>query len=168
MVTAGTHEKRRFLNAPVRLDLVPELLFGCASEFEWQLQASAVMSNHYHLVAFSPKNRKNLGLMPGKLHSATAREFNAEDGTAGRPVFYQYCDTQITFQRWYLARLNCVHKASEYHGCSAAWFERSARAAFVKGRLQVSDGSDPSEGSESGGMPPHSPVTYFVSGTGTS
>ena len=77
-----------------------------------------------------------------------------------------YWDTQITFQRSCLARLNyvrqnpvhhgVVHKASEYHWCSAAGFERSARAAFVKGRAQVSDGSDPCEGLESGGMPPHS------------
>ena len=88
---------------PDRLDLVLELLFGCSSEFKGQLQAWAVMSNHYHFVALSPEDPKNPGLMPGKLHAAIARVFNAEDGTAGRRVFYQYWDTQITFQRSYLA-----------------------------------------------------------------
>jgi putative transposase len=142
MVTAGTYEKRHFLNSPDRFDLVLSLLFRCATEFDWQLQAWAVMTNHYHFVALSPDNPKNLGLMLGKLHGAIARELNAEDGTAGRKVFHQYWDTHITFQRSYLARLKYVHqnpvhhgivrKASEYRWCSAAWFERSARPAFVK------------------------------------
>jgi putative transposase len=142
MVTAGIYEKRHLLNCPARLDLVLSLLFGCAIEFGWQLQAWAVMSNHYHFVALSPVNPENLRLMLGKLHGAIARKLNAADGTAGRKIFYQYWDTHITFQRSYLARLNYVHqnpvhhgvvrKASEYRWCSAAWFERSARAAFVK------------------------------------
>ncbi len=70
--------------------------------------AWAVMSNHYHFVELSPDNPKNPGLMLGKLHGAIARKFNAEDGTAGRKVFYQYWDTHITFQRSYLARRNYV------------------------------------------------------------
>jgi putative transposase len=142
MVTAGTYEKRHFLNSADRCDLVLSLLFKCAAEFEWQLQAWAVLSNHYHFVALSPDDPGNLGLMLGKLHGAISGKLNAEDGTAGRKVFYQYWDTHITFQRSYLARLNYVHQnpvhhgvarsASEYRWCSAAWFERKARPAFVK------------------------------------
>jgi putative transposase len=90
MVTAGTCEKRHFLNSPDRLDLVLSLLFECATEFEWQLQAWAVMSNHYHFVALSPDDPKSPGIMLGKLHGAIAKELNAEDGTEGRKVFYQY------------------------------------------------------------------------------
>jgi putative transposase len=100
------------------------------------------MSNHYHFVALSPDNPGSLRSMLGKLHGIIALRLNAEDGTIGRKVFYQYWDTHITFQRSYLARLNYVHqnpvyhgivrKASEYHWCSATWFERSARSAFVK------------------------------------
>jgi putative transposase len=114
------------------------------------------MSNHYHFVALSPDDPQNLGSMLGKLHGEIAREFNAEDRTAGRKIFYQYWDTHITFQRSYLARLNYVHqnpvhhgvvrKASEYRWCSAAWFECGARPAFVKavyrfktGRVRVMD-----------------------------
>jgi len=143
IVTAGTYEKQHFLNSPGRLDLALRLLFECATEFEWQLQAWAVLSNHYHFVALSPDEPEDLGLMLGKYHAAVARELNAEDGTEGRQIFYQFWDTRITFQRSYLARLNYVHQnpvhhgivrmASEYRWCSAAWFERSARPAFVKG-----------------------------------
>jgi len=142
MVTAGTFEKRHFLNSPERLDLALGLLFACAVEFGWQLQAWAVMSNHYHFVALSPSDPKNLRSMLGKLHWAIASRLNAEDGTPERKIFHQFWDTHITFQRSYLARLNYVHQnpvhhkivrmASEYRWCSAAWFERSARPAFVK------------------------------------
>ena len=142
MVTAGTYNKYPFLNSPARLDLALKLLFNFALEFGWQLQAWAVLVNHYHFVAVSPDDPQSLSLMLGKLHGAIARELNALDGTPERKVFYQYWDTHITFQRSYLARLNYVHqnsvhhgivrKASEYRWCSAAWFERSARTAFVK------------------------------------
>ena len=142
MVTAGTYNKYPFLNSPARLDLALNLLFNCVQEFGWQLQAWAVMINHDHFVALSPEDPQNLRFMLGKLHGAIARELNALDGTPERKVFYQYWDTHLTFQRSYLARLNYVHqnpfhhgivrKASEYRWCSAAWFERSARPAFVK------------------------------------
>jgi putative transposase len=142
MVTAGILGKRHLLDTPARLDLVLSLLFGCASEFGWKLQAWAVMSNHCHFVALSPDNPGNLRSMLGKLHGATALKLNAMDGTPGRKVFYQYWDTHITFQRSYLARLNYVHQnpvhhgivpiALEYRRCSAAWFERSARPSFVR------------------------------------
>ena len=142
MVTAGTYNKYPFLNSPARLNLALNLLFNFALEFGWQVQAWAVMINHYHFVALSPDHPQNLKFMLGKLHGAIAREFNVQDGTPERKVFYQYWDTHLTFQRSYLARLNYVHqnpvhhgivrKASEYRWCSAAWFERSARPAFVK------------------------------------
>ena len=142
MVTAGTYHKYPFLNSAARLDLVLDLLLNCAREFGSQLQAWAVLINHYHFVALSPDDPQNLKFMLGKLHGAIACELNARDGTPVRKVFYQYWDTHITFQRSYLARLNYVHqnavhhgivrKASEYRWCSAPWFERSARPAFVK------------------------------------
>jgi putative transposase len=106
IVTAGILRKRHLLNSSARLDLVLGLLFECAAEFSWQLQAWAVMANHYHFVAISPDNPENLKFMLGKLHGAAALELNAQDGTRGRKVFYQYWDTHITYQRSCLARLN--------------------------------------------------------------
>ncbi len=142
MVTAGTYDKYPFLNSASRLDLALSLLFDCALEFAWQLQAWAVLINHYHFVALSPDDPQSLRLMLGRLHGAIARELNTRDGTPGRKVLYQYWDTHITFQRSYLARLNYVHQnpvhhglvriASDYRWCSAAWFERSARPSFVR------------------------------------
>jgi hypothetical protein len=69
MVTAGTYNKYHFLNSPARLDLALNLLFNFALEFGWQLQAWAVMINHYHFVALSPCHPQNLKFMLGKLRS---------------------------------------------------------------------------------------------------
>ena len=156
MVTAGTYQKIHYLDRPERLDLVVHQLFGCAIEFEWELQAWAILANHYHFLALSPDDPGSLRTMLSKLHTTTSKELNLQDNTPGRAVWYEYWDSHITFQRSYLARLNyviqnpvhhgIVRVASDYRWCSAAWFERCASQSFFKvvrsfriDRVQVSD-----------------------------
>ena len=81
---------------------------------------------------------------------------NAVDATPGRKVMYQFWDTELTFEKSYLARLNYVHQNAVHHGlvpmanqypwCSAPWFESNGRPAFVRAvysfktdRLNVAD-----------------------------
>jgi hypothetical protein len=72
---SGTYEKRHFLNSPDRFDLVLSLLFGCATEFECQLQAWAVMSNHYHL---SGQRRGFSSLLQRSVSSADIHPFGGQ------------------------------------------------------------------------------------------
>ena len=140
MVTCGTYLKCHHLASTTRLALVQSHLFECAEEFEWRLQAWAILSNHYHFVASSPEDPRTLSVMLSKLHTITSIELNKKDGTAGRRVWFQYWDSHITFQRSYFARLKYVHQNPVHHGlvenaehypwCSAAWFARQARPAF--------------------------------------
>ena len=156
MVTAGTHDKVHYLNTPERLDLMVNQLFQCAIEFEWELQAWAILANHYHLLAISPDDPESLRTMLNKLHSTMSKELNLQDNAPGRSVWYEYWDSHITFQRSYLARLNYVSQnpvrhgivrvASDYRWCSAAWFERNVSPAFSRAvssfridRVQVRD-----------------------------
>jgi putative transposase len=142
MVTVGTYRKEHFLSGPERLTLVRDTLFACANEFDWHLQAWAVMSNHYHFVAVSPANAGSLRRLIGKLHMTTAKALNEMDGRPGRKIWHQYWDSHITYQPSYLARLQYVHhnpvhhgvalNAGDYEWCSAAWFARTAKPAFVK------------------------------------
>ncbi len=63
-------------------------------------------------------------------------------GKAGRTVWFNFWDTNLTYERSYWARLNYVHQnpvkhglvsmANQYPWCSAAWFERTASPATVK------------------------------------
>ncbi len=63
MVTAGTDNRYPFLNFAARLDLALNLLSNCALEFSWQLQAWAMLINHYRFVALSPDDPHSLSLM---------------------------------------------------------------------------------------------------------
>lgn len=142
MVTAGTYQKLSHLNTPERRDFFLESLFARAAEFGWQLQAWAILSNHYHFIAASPQDPSTLRRFLAKLHMTTAKQLNAWDGKPGRKVWYQFWDSHITFERSYLARLNYVHhnpahhglteNSSEYRWCSAQWFSENAPSALVK------------------------------------
>ena len=142
IVTASTYRKVHHLNSPERKDFFQQSLFQITSEFGWQLQAWAILSNHYHFVAHSPDDPQTLRRLINKLHMTTAKEFNLQDGTPGRKVWYQYWDTHLTYQKSYLARLKYVHynpvkhgvvaNAENYRWCSAAWFAQNAPPAFVK------------------------------------
>ncbi len=142
MVTAGTYRKQPFFAAPDRLDNLCNSLLNTCEEFNWHLQAWAVFANHYHFVAISPSDPRNLTEMTKTLHSVTAQKLNRLDAAEGRKVWYQYWETHLTFQKSYLARLSYVHHNAVHHGlvlvpsayrwCSASWFERKASTAFFK------------------------------------
>ncbi|MDD4928484.1 MAG: hypothetical protein PHP85_04320 [Gallionella sp.] len=156
MVTAGTYQKVSHWNTPARRDYFLGALFACAAEFGWQLQAWAVLPNHYHFIAKSPEDSGTLRKFLSKLHMTTAKQLNVWDGMPGRMVWYQYWDSCITFERSYLARLNYVNhnpvhhgvtdNALEYRWCSARWFSENAPPALVStvescksDRIEVAD-----------------------------
>ena len=60
-VTAGTlHKAHLFRNAP-RLDLLELKLLTLAEKYRWQIEAWAVLSNHYHLVCRGNPDSVDLG-----------------------------------------------------------------------------------------------------------
>ena len=142
MFTCGTYLKRHHLHTSGRRTDFQNLLFEIAVEYEWQLQAWAVLANHYHFVALSPENPDSLQRFLSKLHTLSAKAINLEDTRPGRKVWYQYWDSHITYQRSYLARLKYVHhnpahhgvvdSAAEYPWCSMKWFRKEARPSFRK------------------------------------
>ena len=145
MVTAGTLHKEHFFREPARLDILQDHLIVYANDFGLELQAWAVFSNHYHFIAASPEDPRNLGKFLGKLHMKTAQAVNRLDGIAGRKVWYQFWDSHITFENSWWPRLRYVQEnpvkhglvpvASQYPWCSAAWFEKTAEPS-VRKRLE--------------------------------
>ena len=142
MVTASTYQKIHHLTTAHRRDDFQQDLFSIAAEFGWQLEAWAILSNHYHFVARSPSDPSTLRQFIAKLHKTSSKRLNQEDQKPGRKVWFQYWDTLLTFQKSYLARLNYVNnnpvkhgivaKAENYPWCSAAWFNKNAPASFAK------------------------------------
>jgi len=142
IVTAGTLYKEHWFARPERLGLLESALLRIMKESGWQLEAWAVFSNHYHFVVRAEPEAEELRLALKRLHGSTSRELNQLDGTAGRQVWHNFWDTELTYEKSYLARLNYVHQNAVKHGlvavadqyawCSAAWFERTATRAQVR------------------------------------
>jgi putative transposase len=140
-ITAGTHLKQHLFRDRSALDALQSCLFELATDHRCELQAWSLFSNHYHLVAEADEGER-IRQMLKRFHIETAREINARDHTRGRQVWFQCRDTQLTFERSWLARLRYTHEnavhhrlvrvATEYPWCSASWFERTAQRAFVE------------------------------------
>jgi len=142
IVTGATLDKAHLFTAPAKLELLETSLLTLAKRYRWQLEAWAVLANHYHLIARSFGPAAPLKEYLRHLHSETSRELNQLDESTGRRVWYNFWDTKLTYERSYLARLNYVHQnpvrhglvysANQYPWCSAAWFERTASPAAIK------------------------------------
>ena len=141
MVNAGTYGKVGYFSETERLNVLTSALMEYAKQYNWCLQAWAVLSNHYHFIGFS-SDPANLKDFISSLHTATARYVNALDKTTNRKVWYQYWDSPISYQKSYYPRLKYVHNNPVHHGlvpvaenydwCSAGWFKMNSEPSFRK------------------------------------
>ena len=163
LVTASTYLKAHHFRGADRLRVLHRGLLTVARNFNWQLEAWAVFSNHYHFIGHSPAGQPDatsLSPMLQDLHEKTSAWINRLDRTPSRQVWHNFWETRLTYQKSYLSRLHYVHRnpvkhglapvANQYPWCSAAWFERTASPAVVKtiyrfktDQLKVLDDFDP-------------------------
>jgi len=141
MVTAGTYRKEHFFRSRLRLRFLHEQLMTLSDHYGWQLQAWALFSNHYHMIATSPEEGGgNLSKMLSHLHTVSARYVNGLDEAPARKVWHNYRDTPLTYEASYYARLHYVIEnpvkhglvtaADQYPWCSASWFATHSSPAF--------------------------------------
>lgn len=140
IITAGTYGKARLFDTPQKRDYLLRIIFEQAERWSWVLEAWAVMSNHYHVVACSPEDAETLARFVRAVHSKSAVWLNHHDGTPGRKVWFQYWDTCLTHRKSYLARLHYVHNnpvrhglasnAEDYPWCSMAWLLNGSEPEF--------------------------------------
>jgi putative transposase len=136
MVTGAILHNQHLLSENKRKEFVLKTLLERAKLLNWNLQAWAILENHYHFVAQAPENAITLKKLIQQMHSITAIQINKWDRTPGRQVWFNYWDTCLTHEKSYLARLHYVHMNPVKHGlienvidypfCSYGWFvERS-------------------------------------------
>ena len=140
-LTARCLHKQHHFSTVERRDLLQESLLTLAKQYGWELEAWAVLPNHYHFVDHSPcGSAVSLSKFIRHLHGDTARRINRMDGVAGRPVWHNFRETLLTFQRSYLARLSYTHQNAVHHQlvkraedwpwCSAAVFSKAVTPAW--------------------------------------
>lgn len=116
IVTGSLLYKKRLLMDDKHKSLVLETLLERAAFWGWELEAWAVLENHYHFIARAPENPLTLEKLMRQLHSKTAVVLNKWDKASGRRVWYNYWDTCITHETSYYARLHYVHINPVKHG----------------------------------------------------
>ena len=145
-MTGGTWHRQHIANTPQKLDLVQSTLLKLTENFEFELLAWAVFSNHYHMVIQHHGERNDdLAQLMRHLHGTLSRQLNQMDGISGRRCFYQFWDTTISDEVSLFARMNYVMQnpvkhglaatASQYPWCSESWFlakQGSAKYGTVK------------------------------------
>ena len=143
MVTASTLGREPCLGSKKRLRYSQECLLDLAHHYGWTMQAWALLANHYHFVAVSPEEGAgNLSTFIGHFHTDVAKYVNRLDGQAGRKLWHNYWESQITHDTSHYARLKYVNENAVHHGlvenatdypwCSARWFERVSSTSFYK------------------------------------
>ena len=132
IVTGAILHNQHLLTENKRKDFVLQTLFERAKLLKWNLQAWAVLNNHYHFIGEAPESALTLEKLIQQLHSIVAIEINRWDNTPGRQVWFNYWDSCLSYKKSYLARLHYVHmnpvkhglteKAIDYPFCSFRWF----------------------------------------------
>lgn len=132
MVTGAIVYSQHLLNEDRRKEFVLQALLERAAQLDWNIQAWAILNNHYHFVGEAPENAATLQKLIRQVHSITAIQLNRWDRTPGRQVWCNYWDSCLTYERSYLARLHYVHmnpvkhglvkSAMDYPFCSYKWF----------------------------------------------
>ena len=82
-MTGSVLYKKRLLIDDKHKSLVLEILLERAASWGWELEAWAVLENHYHFIAQAPQNPLTLEKLIRQLHSKTAVVLNKWDKTPG-------------------------------------------------------------------------------------
>ena len=115
MITAANFEHRRIMHTEERrADYQRRLLEG-VEEINGEATAWVILPNHYHLLAKVPEI-KVYRRMDGDLHRGTATEWNREDRTPGRQVWYRFSDREVRSESAYYAYFNYIHGNPVKHG----------------------------------------------------
>ena len=122
LITAAIFEHTALLSSPVRrTEFELRLLEGFNAE-ECKAHAWVVLPNHYHVLLSTIDFRVIAGIVK-QLHGSTSRQWNLEDNTLGRKVWFRYSGRKIRGERHFLATLNYIHHNPVKHAVVNAEFE---------------------------------------------
>jgi putative transposase len=78
-----------------------------------------ILPNHYHIVVRIEEQR-TIPTLIQRLHARSALQFNREDHTPGRQVWWNYWDRCLWTEGDLCSRINYIHRSPVKHGYVAS------------------------------------------------
>ena len=120
-ITAACFEHHPLIgHSPERMDAFTGDLLAVFKAHASRTFAWCVLPNHYHALVEVPDI---LGLLRelGRLHGRTSYNWNGEEKSRGRKVFFRAMERAMLSERHYWATLNYVHHNPVHHGYVDHW-----------------------------------------------
>jgi putative transposase len=116
LITAACYEHHCHMNSEERRKNILDVVFALGTRAEIEILAWVVLPNHYHLLVAVP-NLSSLSRVLRHVHGSTAQQWNKEENTLGRKVWFRFTDRAIRSERHYYTTLNYIH----YNPCKHGW-----------------------------------------------
>nr|MBC7245287.1 transposase [Chloroflexota bacterium] len=129
LLTAACYEHAQHMYLPERRRQVLDALFETFTLHGIEMRAWVILPNHYHILAYVP-DFNLLGGFFRYIHGSIARQWNIEDATPRRKVWYRFSDRAIRSERHYYTTLNYIHYNPVKHRWVISpyeWSESSVR-----------------------------------------
>jgi putative transposase len=108
LLTATCYEHQHHIHTTERRTVLLDLLFERCVHEGITLLAWTILTNHYHLLANVPEFDL-LASVFRRVHGRTSHDWNLEDDTRGRRVWYRYSDRAMRSEGHVYTTLNYVH-----------------------------------------------------------
>ena len=116
MLTASIYQNQLLMFLPKRKIAWHDSFVEAAKLYGWHIIAWVVLHNHYHAMVESPENASSLSKFVGSYHKFTARQWNGDEDTRGRKVWWNYWDTCIRSEKDFYNRLRYIFWNPVKHG----------------------------------------------------
>lgn len=105
---------------PSRMEGTVQMLLDVATVHGDELFAWCLLPSHYHLVLQTSSAATLLRAL-GQLHGRTSHQWNDEDGTRGRKVWFGVVEREMRSEAHLWASVNYVHNNPVKHGYVSRW-----------------------------------------------
>lgn len=134
LITGTCYEHKSWIGiSDRRMERFAGNLLDTVSENVAKIDAWVLLPNHYHVLVVVGTNSdllKNLG----KLHGRTSHDWNGEEGTRGRQVWFNCLDRRIENDAHHMVAINYVQHNPVKHGYVTKWdqWRWSSAAEYIE------------------------------------
>ena len=115
-ITAANYEHKQVMSEPERLSAFEDRLLMDMDSAGVEIGAWLILTNHYY-VLLGVDSLDQVSSVLQRLHGATSREWNLEDGLTGeRKIWNRFSDRHIRNERHYYHAMGYLHYNPVKHG----------------------------------------------------